>query len=191
MTDRVTTEDHRSTVPLRVLIAVHGYEPLGWAEETCRLVSTWACPSVRVLGVLDVPSPPFTSLTGAARRVYGAARAQWIEIERGRLEGPLAAVRAGLPGQAEIVRTLTSRGDLARTIAEQARAWPADLVVVSAPAPGFRSWLRTGPVHERLVRFASCAVLVTASSSSQVRLRGLRRLARLRRMTSPIMGHHA
>ena len=142
-----------------------------------------------MLGVLDVPSPSFTSLTGAARRVYGAARAQWIEIERGRLEGPIAAVRAGLPGQAEVVRTPTSGGDFARTIAEQARAWPADLVVVGAPAPGFRSWLRTGPVHERLVRFASCAVLVTASS--QVRLRGLRRLTRLRRMTSPVMGHHA
>ena len=189
MIDRVTTEDRRSTVPLRVLIAVHGYEPLGWAEETCRLLSTWACPSVRVLAVLGVPSPPFSSLTGAARRAYGAARAQWTEIERVRLEGPIAGLRGGLPGQAEVVRTPTSGGDLARTIAEQARAWPADLVVVGAPAPGFRSWLRTGPVHERLVRFASCAVLVTASSP--VRLRGLRRLATLRRLTPPVMGHHA
>jgi nucleotide-binding universal stress UspA family protein len=189
MTDTATTEQHRSTVPLRVLIAVHGYEPRGWAEETCRLVSTWACPSVRVLGVLDVPSPPFTSLIGPARRAYAAARAQWTEIERVRLEGPIAAVRAGLPGQAEIVRTPTSGGDLARTIAEQAHAWPADLVVVGAPAPEFRSWLRTGPVHERLVRFASCAVLVTASS--QVRLRGPRRLATLRRLTPSVMGHRA
>ena len=189
MTAGVTTEDHRSPVPLRVLIAVHGYESPGWAEETCRLVSGWACPSVRVLGVLDVPTPPFTSLTGPARRAYGAARAQWTEIERARLEGPIAALLPGLPRQAEVVRTPTHRGDLARTIAEQARAWPADLVVVGAPAPGFRSWLRTGPVHERLVRFASCAVLVTAPS--HVPLRGFRRLSPLRRMTPAVMGQHA
>jgi len=189
MTAAVTTEDHRSTVPLRVLVAVHGYEPSGWAEETSRLVSTWACPCVRVLGVLDVPTPPFTSLTGTARRAYGAARAQWTEIERARLDGPIAALMPGLPRQAEVIRTPASRGDIARTIAAQAHAWPADLAIVGAPAPGFRSWLRTGPVHERLVRLASCAVLVTAPARKE--LRGLRRLTPLRRMTPAVMGQRA
>jgi nucleotide-binding universal stress UspA family protein len=188
MTAGITTEERRSTVPLRVLIAVHGYESPGWAEETCRLVSTWACPSVRVLAVLDVPTPPFTSLTGAARRAYGAARARWTEIERARLEGPIAALMLGLPAQAEVVRTPATRGDLARTIAEQARAWPADLTVVGSPARGLRSWLRTGPVHERLLRLASCAVLVTVPS--RVELCGLRRLAPLSRTTPAVMGEH-
>jgi nucleotide-binding universal stress UspA family protein len=185
----VTIEERRSTVPLRVLVAVHGYEPPGWAEETCRLVSSWSCPSVRLLAVLDVPSPPFTSVTGAARRAYGAARAQWTEIEHARLEGPIATLRPGLPREAEVVRTPASRGDIARTIAAQAHGWPADLVIVGAPAPGFRSWLRTGPVHERLVRLASCAVLVTAPARKE--LRGLRRLTPLRRMTPAVTGQHA
>ncbi len=189
MTAGVTTEDRRSTVPLRVLIAVHGYEPPGWADETCHLVSTWACPSVRVLAVLDVPTPPFTSLTGAARRAYGAARARWAEIERARLDGPIAALLSALPRQAEVVRTPASRGDVARTIAEEARTWPADLVTVGAPAPGFHAWLRPGPVHERLVRLASCAVLVT--TPSRVELRGLRRLAPRRRISPAVMGQHA
>jgi nucleotide-binding universal stress UspA family protein len=159
----ITTDDRHQTgvVPLRVLVAVHGYEPAGWAQETCRIVSTWSAPSVRVLAVLDVPSPAFTSLTGPARRAYGGALAEWTEIERARLEGPIAALRPGLPPRADVATVRAQRGDLARTIAEQARAWPADVVVVGSPLPGLRSWLRTGPVHERVVRLAGCTVLVT------------------------------
>jgi nucleotide-binding universal stress UspA family protein len=175
MTAAVTTDDRHSRVPLRVLIAVHGYEAPGWAEETCRLVASWTGPSLRVVAVLDVPTPPFTSLTGAAQRAYAGARARWAEIERGRLEASTSALVRGLGREADVVAVPAMRGDLARTIAEQARAWPADLVVVGGPTPGLRSWLRTGPIHERVVRLASCAVLVP--TPARVGLRGLRRVA--------------
>jgi nucleotide-binding universal stress UspA family protein len=159
----VTIDSRRETEAgtLRVLVAVHGYEPPGWARETCRVVSTWAGPCVRVLAVLDVPSPPLTSLTGLARGAYASALAQWRESERLRLQAPIDALLPGLPRQTDVARLPVTRGDLARTIAETARAWPADVVVVGAPEPGPRSWLRPGPVHERLVRLAGCTVLVT------------------------------
>ena len=170
----ITNDQRQGTglAPLRVLVAVHGYEPSGWAQQTCRVVSTWAASSIRVLAVLDVPSPPFTSLTGPARRAYGGALAQWIEIERTRLEPPIAALLPGLPRGAE-VSTVRARGDLARTIADHGSAWAADVIVVGGPTPGLRSWLRTGPVHERVVRLAACAVLVTTPPLAD------RRLARL------------
>ena len=172
----LTTDDRTQTaaVPLRVLIAVHGNEPPGWAPETCRLVSTWAAPSVRVLGLLDVPSAPFTSLTGPARRAYGGALAQWTEIERARLEAPIAALLRGLPRTAEVVTLRSRRGDLAGTISDQARAWPADVIVVGGPTPGLRSWLRTGPVHERVLRRAGCTVLIPTPPLAK--RRGWRRL---------------
>lgn len=150
------------TTPLRVLIAVHGYEPAGWAEQTCRIVSTWAAPSVRLLGVLDVPGAPFTSLTGPARRMRAAARAQWTRIERERLAAPIAALRPGLPAQTDVSCAEGIRGDLALAIAEHAHAWPADVVVVGPPARRLGAWLRPGPVHRRVVRLARCAVLVVA-----------------------------
>ena len=180
------TADHDAAVPLRVLIALHGYEPPGWAGQTCRLISTWVRPTLRVLAVLDVPAPPFTSLTGAARRAYGAARARWTDIERARLDGHLAALMRGLPGEPEVVRASAMRGDLARTIAEQARRWPAELVVVGGPASGLHSWLRPGPVHERVLRLAPCAVLVTAAS--RVEERGIRRLVVVPRTTPAVIG---
>jgi nucleotide-binding universal stress UspA family protein len=148
-------------VSLRVLVVVHGYEPAGWAQETCRVVSTWAAPSVRVLAVLDVPSAPFTSLTRPARRAYDGARAEWAAIERKRLEAPMAALLPGLPQTTEVSIVRARGGDMALTIADQASAWPADVIVVGGPMPGLRSWLRLGRVHERVVRRARCTVLVT------------------------------
>jgi nucleotide-binding universal stress UspA family protein len=159
----VTTEGRpkAGAVPLRVLVAVHGYELPGWANETCRVLSTFTGSSTRVVAVLDVPSPPFTSLIGAARRAYDAARALTVEDERGRLQAALDALMPGLPRDADVVRVAADRSDLALTIAGAARAWPADVVVVGGPAPGPGAWLRPGPVHERLLRLAGCAVLVT------------------------------
>jgi nucleotide-binding universal stress UspA family protein len=153
----ITTE----AAPLRVLVVLHGYEPAGWAQETCRVVSTWTAPSVRVLTVLDVPIAPFTSLTGPARRAYGGALAEWAEIARKRLEAPMAELLSGLPPTAEISTVRGRSRDVARTIADHASAWPADVIVVGGPTPGMRAWLRIGPVHERVVRRAGCTVLVT------------------------------
>ena len=179
------TTDHESAIPLRVLIALHGYEPPGWAEQTCRLISTWMRPTLRVLAVLDVPPLPFPSLTGATRRAYGAARARWTETERARLDGHLAALVRGLPGEPGVVRASAMRGDLARTITERARAWPAELVVVGGPASGFQSRLRPGAVHERVLRLAPCAVLVTSPAPREER--GGRRLMVVSRTAAAVM----
>lgn len=171
------TTNTTEVVSLRVLVAVHGYESAGWAQETCRVVSTWAAPSVRVLALLAVPNAPFTSLTGPARRAYGAALAEWTGIARKQLEAPLAALLPGLPPSAEVSTVRARGGDVARTIAEQASAWPADVIVVGGPTPGLRSWLRLGPVHERVLRRAHCTVLVT--TPPLVEHRRARRLARV------------
>jgi nucleotide-binding universal stress UspA family protein len=160
------TTDRRyqtAATPLRMLVAVHGYEPEGWAQETSRVVATWVGSSICVLAVLTVPCPPFTSLTPVARRAYKEARAGWAELEALRLEDALNALLPGLPGHPEVIRAPATQGDLARTIAEHARSWPADVVVVGRPTPGLRSWFRTGPVHERVLRRAGCTVLVPAS----------------------------
>jgi len=76
MRESIQTQ-HQNMAPLRVLLAVHGHEPAEWALGVCRVVSGWTNASVRVLGVVDVPSPPFTSLLPPARRFYDAARSAW------------------------------------------------------------------------------------------------------------------
>jgi hypothetical protein len=143
---------------LRVLVAVHGFEPAGWAGEACRLVSRWDGACVRLLAVLDVPRPPFTSLTGPARAAYAGARARWTEIERLRLQPSIDGLVAALPFHAEVVY-VAGHDDLAHVIDGASRAWPADIVVVG-PATRRRAWTRPGALCARLVARTRCTVVV-------------------------------
>jgi nucleotide-binding universal stress UspA family protein len=147
---------------IRVLIAVHGYEPEGWASETGRVVSRWGEPIVRVLGVLDVPCPPLTSPAPFARRLYSAARAAASHDAEQRTEGAVATLAATLPRGTAIVRVPLVPGPLGCTIAEHANDWGPDVVVVGAPGPGFRSRLWPGPVPQQVLQRIQCAILVTA-----------------------------
>jgi nucleotide-binding universal stress UspA family protein len=171
----VRTEDHRPSgaVPLRVLVAVHGYEPPDWEGEAGRVVTGWVDATVRVLAVLDVPSAPFTSLTGFARRAYDGARAQWTALETRRLDERLHTLLPRLPCGAGVVHVPATQGALAETITEDADAWRADVVVVAATPPGLRAWLRPGPVHEWVVQLASCPVLVVRPPRVTVQARRL------------------
>jgi nucleotide-binding universal stress UspA family protein len=159
-TDDRTHTDH---APLRVLLTVHGYEPPGWATATAGVVSRWPWCTVRLLATLDVPCPPFTSLHRLARGAYAAARARCIRLEEARLQPTISALLSALPRAAGVVSVPAIQGDVARTVAEHARDWAPDVVVVGAPGPGRRSWLWPGPVHQRLVRLTGATVLVTAA----------------------------
>jgi nucleotide-binding universal stress UspA family protein len=153
----------------KILVAVHGYEPPEWSAEACRLVSLWNAPSIRLLAVLDVPAPALTSLTAPARRAYHAARIGWSEQEIIRLRPVVDAMLRRLPGTVDVVRAAATQGDPARTIVEHAARWAADVIVMGAPARGPRSWLWPGPLHERVLRRTTRAVLVTAPPVSRSR----------------------
>ena len=48
---------------MRILVAVHGHEPPNWARELPGVLPLSPGAVVRVLAVVDVPAPAFTSLT--------------------------------------------------------------------------------------------------------------------------------
>jgi nucleotide-binding universal stress UspA family protein len=113
---------------------------------------------VRVLAVVNAPRPAFTSLLPAAARRHQAAQRTWERLEEERLQQILDDLTPLLPGAAEIAWIRDVHGDPGRAIAEDADAWRADIALVgAAPAPG--PFLAA--VHERLIRHASCPVLVT------------------------------
>jgi nucleotide-binding universal stress UspA family protein len=159
--DTVRNRHESGAATLRVLVGIHGYEPAGWARDARRAVSAWTSTTVRVLAVLDVPAPPFTSVIPPARRAYHAARAEWGRCQEARVQGVIDEFLDVFPCPVETVRVAASQGDPGRTIAEHAKHWPADVVVVAAPELRATSWLWPGRVHEQVVRRVSCAVLVT------------------------------
>jgi nucleotide-binding universal stress UspA family protein len=156
-------ERRRSPGATRVLVAIHGSEPAGWGPEAYRTVTMWTQPSVRILAFLAVPCPPFTSLIPAAARRYRAARAAWEDAERARVQRVIDEIAPGLSAVPEVVWTRVSYRDPGRAIAEHARAWAADVLLISA-APAAGLWL--GALHERIIRRVHCPVLVTPRSAS-------------------------
>ncbi|HEX2440217.1 MAG TPA: universal stress protein [Methylomirabilota bacterium] len=142
----------------RILLAVHGGEPNGWGPAARRLIAMWARASVRVLAIVAVPSPPFTSLIPTAAGLYRAAREAWEDGERKRVQRAIDDLAPALPGEVEIVWERVSYGDPGRAIAEHARVWSADVVLIAA-SPASGPWL--GAVHDHVLRRARCAVLVT------------------------------
>jgi len=149
------------TERLNILIAIHGHEPEGWADEVRVALTPNPDAVIRVL-VLDEPAPAgFTSLLPAARRRYAGAvrlaRALAAENRQRRLD----ALLSRLPARPEVVHTVCA-GDEGRTIATHAGAWPAHIVVVGRDArTPLPRWLLAA-IHERVVREAPCAVVVAA-----------------------------
>jgi nucleotide-binding universal stress UspA family protein len=152
-----------SPEPGRFLICIHGHEPPGWARDVCRAVPSGTV-LIRLLVVLDVATPPFTSLLSAARRRYRAALAERRRHEEERSHPLLEDLRAVLPGPPEVIRLEARRADPARTIGEHAREWGADVVMVGRDTRP-RLWHALfGAVHERVVQFTPCAVFVTPAA---------------------------
>ena len=152
-------------VPMRVLVAVQGRETVEWTMRAGRLVSGWRDASVRVLGLVDVTCPPFTSVIPPARRLYAAARAAWIDAEEARVQQVVERVLNGWSHPIDVVRARASASGRAETIAEYAAGWGADVVVVAEPPF----------VAPLVLREVGCAVL-TIPASAPPRSRG-RRLA--------------
>ena len=150
----------RCTAP-RVLIIVHGYEPPGWGAEVSRLLSMWMEPVVRMLAVINVPTPPFTSLTKFARKTYCEALQSWMEEEETRVHGVIDQIVLHCAETIDVVQIKPPRGRLGPSIIEHANTWSADVVVISAPARQSRSWLWPGRFHRRLLHDSPCSVMIT------------------------------
>jgi nucleotide-binding universal stress UspA family protein len=147
------------TERVNILLAIHGHEPEGWADEVRVALTPNPQAVIRVL-VVDEPAPAgFTSLLSPARRRY----AQAVRLARGLAaearQRRLDALLARLPARPEVVHA-ACEGDEGRTIAAHAAAWPAHIVVVGRDArTPLPRWL-VAAIHERVVREAPCAVIV-------------------------------
>jgi nucleotide-binding universal stress UspA family protein len=86
-----------------------------------------------------------------------------------------------LPREVDVTRTPSASGDLVRTVLDEAATWRADVIVIGPPAPGPRTWILPGPVHERVLRRARCTVVVTVPPVDEARRRV--RLITLPRLT--------
>lgn len=165
------TRAARSGAAQRILIAIHGHEPDGWAHALRAAIPRTGV--VRVLVVEGAPVPALTSLLPAARGRYSAARRVWEREGDERRAAVLDAIVPCLPESADVAR-IPAGADPGRTIAAYASDWPADVVVVGRDGRPRLERAVAGTVHERVVDRAPCAVLVVRGSTRPPAPRGVR-----------------
>lgn len=152
---------------MRILIAIHRNEPPGWARDLPGILALPAGAVVRLLPVVDVPAPAFTSLTPWARRAFRAALAAWQRDAETRVRNSLEVLVAAMPCPFETVRARAPRSDPARAVVDEAKAWRADLVVVGPDTRPRLERLLLGSIHRSVVRDAPCGVLVWPRCEAQ------------------------
>jgi nucleotide-binding universal stress UspA family protein len=126
-------------------------------------------PIVRVLAVVDLAFPPFTSLTPFARRAYQQATAYWRGQQELSIQRVIDQIVPALPEAVDFVWLRPVRGHMRQAVTRYVLEWPADVVVIAPPASGVRSWLWFGQACNRLLLHSTCAVIVTAGGVDKAR----------------------
>jgi nucleotide-binding universal stress UspA family protein len=121
----------------------------------------WQSPIVRLLAVIDVPTPPFTSLTSFARKAYREALQSWKEQAEIHVQQVIDQIVLQFTGCIDVVQVGAARGRSEPALIEHANAWEADVIVISAPASPRHSWLWPGNILSRLMPALPCPVMIT------------------------------
>ena len=144
-----------------VLLATNGSAE---ANAALRFASAYAAREELLLRVLTVLEP----LPMLPAQPSGITYAMTIERERG--DAILQDVRSQLAALATAPRTLTSVlvGNPGPTIAEAAREWHAQYIVVGAGRHGTLDRLLSGDTVARILRHASAPVIAVPSTSTEL-----------------------
>jgi nucleotide-binding universal stress UspA family protein len=118
----------------------------------------------RVVVVLDVPSPPFTSVLPVARRYYGAALTEWRRLAEEQARRSVEALSSALGRVPDVMQVLAGGADAAGPIVEFAVTWGAEVIIVGRDTRGKVTRVLLTPIHTRVVNSAPCAVLVTSAA---------------------------
>jgi nucleotide-binding universal stress UspA family protein len=149
----------------KILVALHGYESRGWVDQAVRALPPAAAHIVRILVVLDVPSPPFTSLLPVARRRYSGGAGGMAAPGRDADSASCRLAGAALQPPPEVEHIVVTDGDPGRAIVAHARAWAADLVVVGRDTRRRRDRTLGSAAHQRVVDEAPCAGFLTSGEA--------------------------
>lgn len=153
----------------RVLIVIHGDEPVGWVHEACHAVSMLCHPIVRVLAIAGLAFPPLTAFTPLARRMYQQAMAYWKQEQESRIQQLIDEILPRLPVEVEVVRLRYPARRLGEAIMDQMISWQADAILMAIQPRSISSRQLLEAVSHRLASPTTCAVIVTHSDTDESR----------------------
>lgn len=145
---------------MHIFFATDGSESARFALAHI-LALPWPYPvHVTLLTVLDIPHPPFTSLTPAARRAYGAAMATLRRDALDKAQEVIAEMRRALEPHVQSVAARIHEGSPGPLIVETATACRGDVVVVGCRGSGAIKSFLLGSTSNYVARSSHCSVLL-------------------------------
>ncbi len=145
---------------MRIVLGVDGSEGARWATEVILALPLPPPVDVTAVSVIDVPEPPFTSLTGPARKAYAGAVATMRREAAEAAAAALGKTRDHLHGRVSSLTTQVKTGRPATVLCDTAKTLAADLLVVGSRGLGPVKGMLLGSVSHEAVRSAPCSVLV-------------------------------
>lgn len=139
----------------RILVAVDGSDVSDRALDEALKLAKEQQAQVRIVHVVDTMPP----MTGEGVVYFDAYRQSALEAGRQVLDTAIARARqAGVEAEPMLVETRAQHPS--RSIVEEARRWPADLIVIGTHGRTGLSHLLLGSVAEGVVRHALIPVLI-------------------------------
>ena len=151
----------------RVLIVIHGDEPVGWVDEACHAVSLLRHPIVRVLAIAGLAFPPLTSFTPLAHRMYQQAIGYWKQEQESRIQQLVDEILPRLPDEVEVVRLRYPARRLGDAVMDQMISWQADAILMAMQPRRISYRPLFDAVSHRLTSPETCAVILTHSSACE------------------------
>lgn len=146
---------------MKILVATDGSEySLSAIDVCCDLVIAGTVEAVKVISVYEAQIPiaaePFVLSSDFYQKLNDIARDRTQEAVQEAVE----MIRSKSRGASLQITTGVELGQPAPVIAETAREWDADLIIVGSHGRGFWGRLALGSVSDAVVHRAPCSVMV-------------------------------
>ncbi len=146
---------------MRILLATDGSKYSSAAvEECCRWFAGGENPAIRIISVIEPPTPIPIEPFAVSGEYYAEAQTALSEQAKGAVERAEKLIVERFTAANLDVETAVVTGNPTKAIVEEAKRYGADLIILGSHGYGFWERILLGSVSNAVAHHAPCSVLL-------------------------------